>query len=199
MFTIYAEGTPNPQSLKFVVSPSMYNQHANVQFNSAIEAKGVPLVQFIFQFPFVRQVILSPFFVSVLLHDAFRWDDLMIEFKHELSQYLNSGKTLVEQLPEREMPTDNQFIKTQKVVTQHNAPQNEKEAKIVEILDEYIRPAVEQDGGMIAFRSFNEGIVRVEMQGSCKGCPSSTMTLKSGIEALLKRLLPDDVKEVISE
>lgn len=199
MITVYAEGTPNPASLKFVVSRSLYNQNVNLQFNSSAEAKGVPLVQFIFQFPFVRQVILSPYFVSVLLNEQFSWDDLLIEFKHELSQFLNSGKTLVESLPDKEMPADNNFKETIRAVTQHSAPQNEKEVKIIEILDEYIRPAVEQDGGMIAFRSFENGLVKVEMHGSCRGCPSSTMTLKSGIEALLKRLLPDDVKEVISE
>jgi Fe-S cluster biogenesis protein NfuA len=78
-------------------------------------------------------------------------------------------------------------------------PATDIENKIVEILEQYIRPAVEQDGGSIVFKSFNEGVVTVQMKGACSGCPSSTMTLKSGIEALLKRLLPDDVKEVVSE
>jgi NFU1 iron-sulfur cluster scaffold homolog, mitochondrial len=85
------------------------------------------------------------------------------------------------------------------VNTQHNIPKNEVENKIVEILEQYIRPAVETDGGLITFKELKDGVVTVQMRGSCSGCPSSTMTLKAGIEALLKRLLPDDVKEVVSE
>ena len=97
------------------------------------------------------------------------------------------------------MAIDNTFTETKTISTQHNAPSNDVEAKIIEILDQYIRPAVEQDGGLITFKDLKEGIVTVQMRGACSGCPSSTMTLKAGIEALLKRLLPEAVKEVVSE
>ena len=93
----------------------------------------------------------------------------------------------------------NSIKETVSINTQHSAPTNEVENKIIEVLEQYIRPAVEQDGGLITFKQLKDGIVTVQMRGSCSGCPSSTMTLKAGIEALLKRLLPNDVKEVVSE
>lgn len=101
-------------------------------------------------------------------------------------------------LPEQEVAVDNSFKETKSVFTEHAAPKNEVEAKIIETLEQYIRPAVEQDGGMIAFAGLNDGVVSVQMKGSCQGCPSSTMTLKAGIEGLLKRLMPEDVREVVS-
>jgi Fe-S cluster biogenesis protein NfuA len=112
---------------------------------------------------------------------------------------LNDGNAVVNKLPEKLMPKDNSFKETVSVNTHHNAPGNEVENKIIEVLEQYIRPAVEQDGGLITFKELKDGVVTVQMRGSCSGCPSSTMTLKAGIEALLKRLLPNDVKEVVSE
>ena len=116
-----------------------------------------------------------------------------------ITEYLNNGNLIVTALPKQEVAIDNTFTETKTISTQHNAPANDVEAKIIEILDQYIRPAVEQDGGLITFKYLKEGVVTVQMRGACSGCPSSTMTLKAGIEALLKRLLPDAVKEVVSE
>ena len=112
---------------------------------------------------------------------------------------MNKGNAIVNELPVAEMAVDNTFTETKKVFTEHHPPSNEVEAKIIEILEQYIRPAVEQDGGLITFKSLVDGKVTVQMRGACSGCPSSSMTLKAGIEALLKRLLPEQVQEVISE
>ena len=127
------------------------------------------------------------------------WEEIRDELRVFLTDYLNKGNAIINKLPEKNVAKDSSFKETISINTQHNAPSNEVENKIIEVLEQYIRPAVEQDGGLITFKELKDGIVTVQMRGSCSGCPSSTMTLKAGIEALLKRLLPGDVKEVISE
>ena len=138
-------------------------------------------------------------FISITKAHNIDWDDITIELRSFITEYLNNGNLIVTALPKQEVAIDNTFTETKTISTQHNAPTNDVEAKIIEILDQYIRPAVEQDGGLITFKDLKEGVVTVQMRGACSGCPSSTMTLKAGIEALLKRLLPDAVKEVVSE
>jgi len=105
---------------------------------------------------------------------------------------------VITELPKQEVAVDSTFKKTKEVFTEHAAPTTEIEVKIVEMLEQYIRPAVEGDGGSITFKNYNDGIVTVQLRGACSGCPSSTVTLKAGIEALLKRMIPE-VKEVIAE
>mgnify|MGYP003331907066 CR=1 FL=1 len=111
---------------------------------------------------------------------------------------MNNGNLVITALPKQEIATDNTFTETKTISTQHSSPQNDVEVKIIEVLDQYIRPAVEQDGGLITFKDLNEGIVTVQMRGSCSGCPSSMVTLKAGIEGMMKRMIPE-VKEVVAE
>ncbi|MHB8258675.1 MAG: NifU family protein [Bacteroidia bacterium] len=197
-FMIYAEGTPNPASMKFVANKMLLQLGATAQYNNITETKQAPLAQKLFEFPFVKQVFIAANYITIIKHDFISWDDVLLETRTFISEYLNKKKPVVIEPPVQEMAVDNSFKETKSIFTEHAAPKNEVEAKIIEALETYIRPAVEQDGGMIAFTGLHEGVVSVQMKGSCQGCPSSTMTLKAGIEGLLKRLMPEDVKEVVS-
>ncbi len=199
-YIIYAESTPNPAAIKFVANKILITEKgATAEYKSITDTLTAPIAKQLFQFPFVKTVFISANYITVTKTDAVEWDEIIMELRVFLTEYLNAGKLIVTSLPKQEVAIDNTFSETKTVSTQHNAPQNEVEAKIVEILEQYIRPAVENDGGLITFKNLIDGIVTVQMRGSCSGCPSSTLTLKAGIEALLKRLMPNDVKEVVSE
>ncbi|MBK9283066.1 MAG: NifU family protein [Sphingobacteriaceae bacterium] len=198
-YTIYAEGTPNPASLKFVANKLILVSGASAEYDSVQSAKDAPIALALFQFPFVKRILINSNYITVLKSDSVSWDEVMSEVRIFITNYLNDGKEIVNKLPQQEVAKDNNFKETVKVNTQHAPPSNEVETKIIEILEQYIRPAVEQDGGMITFKQLQDGIVTVQMRGSCSGCPSSTQTLKAGIEGLLKRLMPDAIKEVVSE
>lgn len=198
-YIIYAEETPNPASMKFVANRLLLVSGATAEYKSVADAKDAPIAKALFNFPFVKSVFISSNYISVMRTDAVLWQDVVHELRIFITEYLNKGNAIIDKLPEKQVAADNTFTKTVNINTQHNVPKDEVENKIIEILEQYIRPAVEQDGGLITFKDLKDGIVTVQMRGSCSGCPSSTMTLKAGIEALLKRLLPDDVKEVVSE
>ncbi|MBK6832928.1 MAG: NifU family protein [Bacteroidetes bacterium] len=198
-YTFYVESTPNPAALKFVANKLMIENGATAGYANVLETEKAPLMKKLFEFPFVKNLFVAQNYITVTRTDSTSWDEVMIELRLFITDYLNKGGEIINELPSKEVAVDSSFEKKETVFTEHAVPGTDVENKIVEILEEYIRPAVEQDGGSIVFKSFNEGIVTVQMKGACSGCPSSTMTLKSGIEALLKRLLPDDVKEVVSE
>jgi Fe-S cluster biogenesis protein NfuA len=198
-YTFYVESTPNPAALKFVANKLMIENGATAGYANVLETEKAPLMKKLFEFPFVKNLFVAQNYITVTRTDATSWDEVMIELRLFITDYLNKGGEIINELPSKEVAVDSSFEKKETVFTEHAVPGTDVENKIVEILEQYIRPAVEQDGGSIVFKSFNEGIVTVQMKGACSGCPSSTMTLKSGIEALLKRLLPDDVKEVVSE
>lgn len=198
-FSFYVESTPNPASVKFIANQTLLQVGASAQYNSINDCSKAPLPKRLFEFPFVKQVFLSSHYITITKHDMVDWYEIISELRVFITNYLNQGHPLVEELPSQEVALDSSFKETKKIYTEHAAPQNETEVKIIEILEQYIRPAVEQDGGLISFKSFDSGKVTVQMKGSCSGCPSSTITLKSGIEGLLKRLMPDVVKEVVSE
>jgi len=199
-YIIYVEATPNPSSMKFVANKFLIQEKgATAEYKSIAETETAPIAKKLFQFPFVKTVFVSSNFITITKHDAVDWDDITLELRSFITDYLNNGNLIITALPKQDVAIDNTFTETKTISTQHVAPKDEVEAKIVEVLDQYIRPAVEQDGGLITFKELKDGIVTVQMRGSCSGCPSSTLTLKAGIEALLKRLLPDAVKEVVSE
>jgi Fe-S cluster biogenesis protein NfuA len=199
-YIIYIEATPNPSSMKFVANKMLVTEKgASAEYKNISETETAPIAKKLFQFPFVKTVFISSNYITITKIDSVSWDDISLELRIFITDYLNNGNLIITALPKQEVAIDNTFTETKTISTQHVAPKDEVEAKIVEILDQYIRPAVEQDGGLITFKELKEGIVTVQMRGSCSGCPSSTMTLKAGIEALLKRLLPDAVKEVVSE
>ncbi len=195
---VYAESTPNPASMKFVANQLLVQNGATAQYLSKAETKGSPLAAKLFEFPFVKAVFLTSNFVTVSKTDNIQWEEVTQELRDFVKTYINEGHPIITELPTTEMPVDNTFAAKKEMFTEHNAPSTELEVKIVEILEQYIRPAVESDGGSITFKSFNEGVVTVQLRGACSGCPSSSITLKAGIEGLLKRMIPD-VKEVVAE
>jgi NFU1 iron-sulfur cluster scaffold homolog, mitochondrial len=198
-YTLYCEGTPNPASMKFVANKLLLVSGATAEYTTPAETSDAPLARALFSFPFVKRLFFSSNFISITKSDNIDWFEIQDELRVFITNYLNTGKPVINKLPTRQVPKDSAFRDTLEANTQHNSPQNEVENKIIEVLEQYIRPAVEQDGGLITFKELKDGVLTVQMRGSCSGCPSSTLTLKAGIEALLKRLLPDEVKEVVSE
>jgi Fe-S cluster biogenesis protein NfuA len=195
---IYAESTPNPASMKFVANQLLVENGATAQYLSKAETKGAPLAARLFEFPFVKAVFMASNFVTVSKTESVQWEEVLHELRDFIRIYITEGNPAITELPKTEMPVDNTFSAKKEVFTEHHAPATETEAKIVEMLEQYIRPAVEGDGGSITFKSFQDGVVTVQMRGACSGCPSSTITLKAGIEGLLKRMVPG-VNEVVAE
>lgn len=198
-YLIYLEATPNPSSMKFIANKLLLVSGATAEYTSAAETTGAPIAQQLFQFPFVKRIFISSNYITITKSDMVEWEEIRDELRLFITDYLNKGNVVISKLPAQEVPKDSGFKETVSINTQHVAPSNDVENKIIEVLEQYIRPAVEQDGGLITFKELKDGVVTVQMRGSCSGCPSSALTLKAGIEALLKRLLPNDVKEVVSE
>ncbi|MBA3680145.1 MAG: NifU family protein [Bacteroidetes bacterium] len=198
-YIIYAEETPNPSSIKFVANKLLLVSGASAEYQNVSEATDAPIAKKLFQFPFVKRLYIASNFITITKQDAIDWEEIRDELRVFITDYLNKGNAIINKLPQQQVPKDSSFKETVSINTQHVPPSNDIENKIIEVLEQYIRPAVESDGGLITFKELKDGVVTVQMRGSCSGCPSSTMTLKAGIEALLKRLLPDHVKEVVSE
>lgn len=182
---IYMEANPNPNSMKFVVNFMLLQDGISFDYPNKESAQNSPLAQALFELPSVERVFYMSNFVTVTKSENVDWIEIQDGIRDVIKPYLEEEKPLILE----EMDKDPLFDENDSEVVK----------KIKGILDEYIRPAVEQDGGAIGFSSFEEGIVKVNLQGSCSGCPASTVTLKSGIENLLKRMLPNDVKEVVAE
>lgn len=182
---IYTEYTPNPNTLKFITDKTLVEE-GSVDFPTASSAESCPLALDLFRFDFVKRVFMAANFVTVTKSEGMEWEEVSGMIKSLIKGYLEEGKPL--------------FKETHKNISSTAPVEGEPEVvtKIKVVLDEYIRPAVEQDGGAINFESFIDGVVKVQLQGSCSGCPSSTVTLKSGIENLLKRMVPE-VTEVVAE
>lgn len=145
-------------------------------FPDKAAAADAPLAEALFDYEFVDRVFYMSNFVTVTKKEEFEWIEIRDQLKNHILEFLASGKPIINTVEKEEL---------------YNENDSETVKKIKGILDEYIKPAVEQDGGAIAFHSYTEGIVKVLLQGSCSGCPSSTVTLKAGIENLLKRMLPE--------
>ena len=196
--TFYAEMTPNPAVMKFVCNTLLLEPGVSAEYKDPSETSGSALAAALFQLPFVRAVFISGNFVSITKNNSVTWEEINPQLREFLRVFMLKGIPAVVSIPTQNVFVDSAFLETKTIPTQPNAPQNEIEQKIVEILDQYIRPAVESDGGLITFKSLEAGKVTVQMRGACSGCPSSTLTLKAGIEALLTRMIPE-VKEVVAE
>jgi Fe-S cluster biogenesis protein NfuA len=195
-YMIYAEITPNPATMKFVANHVLAQQGRVYDFKSEAESAPSPLAERLFSFPFVSGVFIAQNFVSITKMEGVEWDEVMLELREYLSNYLNAGQPLfkesqIAQISEQQ----NERIEGQ---IDHKKAETAIEEQIVEILDDYVRPAVEGDGGAIHFKSYENGKLSVLLKGACSGCPSSSVTLKAGIQALFDRMLPE-VKEVIAE
>lgn len=185
--SIYSEMTPNPETMKFVANKLMY-PGKSIDFATEEEAKPSPLAQELFGFPFVKGVFIASNFVTVTKTADTAWEDAIPELRQFLKEYLEEGKVVINE--------------DEVVIQQSSNVINEGDEDVVkrikELLENYVKPSVEMDGGAIQFRSYNDGIVKLMMQGSCSGCPSSMVTLKAGIEGMMKRMIPE-VKEVLAE
>lgn len=190
--TVYAEMTPNPSTMKFVANKYLLISGDSVEFSSSADAKGYsPMAEQLLQFPFVKNVFIAANFVTITKTDNVPWDFITMELREFVKDWIAEGKDVLIQMPAPKPATE---VSGE---TKEYAP-SEYDDAIRGLLDEYVRPAVENDGGAIEFLGYNEGTVTVAMRGSCAGCPSSTATLKGGIENLLKSHLPE-VKEVVAE
>ena len=181
---IYTEYTPNPDSLKFVVN-RLLSKERNADFRDAQSSQEEPLPKALFELPYVKGVYISANFVTITKDPEFEWIEVIPPVRDFLKQWLTEEKPILRPMAEVE-------------ATQVDPNLTDVEQRIVATLDKYVKPAVEMDGGNIIFKSFNDGVVSLVMQGSCSGCPSSTMTLKAGIEGLLQKMVPE-VKEVVAE
>ncbi len=189
---IYAESTPNPSVLKFVTNKLLTSQ--NIEVLSTEQAKGVPLAVALFSFPFVKELFISENYVSITKIETIDWFEITNELRDFLKKYIEEGKLVVD---EKYSPPQQQTV-AHEAIPIENLDDISKE--IIAILDEYIKPAVTSDGGNIMFQSYDTAskTVNVILQGACSGCPSSTITLKNGIEATLKQLLPNKIEEVVA-
>ena len=197
---VYAESTPNPSAMKFVANKILLENSAPLEFFSAKEANSSPLAAELFKFPFVKSVFISANYITLFKDEKLEWDDIIFELREFLRAYISEGKAVMSEVGASADAKASAPVKEESTsqVIDHTVPQTETEKKIIGVLEQYVMPAVEQDGGMIVFRSYKEGVVSLLMRGACSGCPSSTVTLKAGIEALLKKFVPE-VTEVISE
>ena len=192
--TVYAESTPNPAVMKFVANKKLVLN--SVEFKNIDDAKHAPLVQKLFHFPFVKEVFIDENYVSIQKYDMAGWEEITMELREFIRNYLEEGnEVLTKESIETAEASKIEADKEQQAAFDHL---DDTSQQIVAILDEYIKPAVASDGGNILFDSYNEDnkTVKVILQGACSGCPSSTMTLKSGIETMLRDMLRGKVEYV---
>ncbi len=184
--TVYGETTPNPAALKFVVS-RMLTKNA-IEFKNIDQTASSPLAKELFKFPYVKEIFIDENYISVTKYEVNNWDEITLELRSFIKQYIENGGTV---LDETLIQT---IVKDEKTKDANFDSLDETSQKIINILEEYVKPAVAADGGNIAFDSYEESskTVKVILQGACSGCPSSTFTLKSGIENMLKSMLNDD-------
>jgi NFU1 iron-sulfur cluster scaffold homolog, mitochondrial len=202
---VYAEITPNPSVVKFVADRPLISGGLQVEYLSQKETQGSsPLAQELFNFPFVVSVFISGNYVSVTKDETLGWEMIVMQLREYIKEWLMENEVAVTSVPDvlinRQPNTDSPSRSTTSSAKVDYAAMvpTEFDDDIRMLLDEFVRPAVEQDGGAIDFKAFSEGKVYVQLRGACSGCPSSMLTLKSGIETLLKANLPV-VEEVVAE
>ena len=186
MVNIYTESNPNPNSMKFVANFLLVDEGESFDFPDREAANNAPLAADLFDnFAFVDRIFYMNNFVTVTKNETLDWDEARLLISNFIKLYLEEDKpvltNIVAAAPSVPAEEDSEIV-----------------TQIKSILDEYIKPAVEMDGGAISFESYNKGVVKVLLQGSCSGCPSSTITLKAGIESLLKRAIPE-IETVVAE
>lgn len=185
--SIYTEMTPNPETMKFVANKLLY-PGKSIDFQDESVAGPSPLAKELFAFPFIRSVFIASNFVTLTKTTETQWEEVIPAIREFLKEYLESDKKVINEDEIIPVKNDNTI----------NADDTDVVVRIKELLENYVKPAVEMDGGAISFRGYNDGIVSLMLQGSCSGCPSSMITLKSGIEGMMKRMIPE-VKEVVAE
>lgn len=190
---LYTEQTPNPEALKYVTNRMLYRGIADFK-EKETAAEWSPMAHSLMELPYVKGVYFNNNYVTITKEFNYEWTDIMLKLKEFVKEFVeNGGLTVKEGFAEY----------MEKLTSESNADQfsgenGEIARKVKDLIDTYVKPAVEMDGGNIEFKAFDNGRVYVTMQGSCSGCPSSTVTLKAGIEGMLKRMVPE-VTEVVQE
>ncbi len=191
---LYTEQTPNPESLKFVTNRMLYKGTADFRTED-LAKEWSPLATELFALPYVKGVYICNNFVTISKEMNYLWEDIMLKTKEFIKSYVAEAKPVINEGFEEAMA---KIEEESGDAIKYEGEEAEIVQKIKELIDKYVKPAVEMDGGNIMFKAFDKGKVSVVLQGSCSGCPSSTVTLKSGIEGMLKRMVPE-VTEVVAE
>lgn len=186
--SIYTEMTPNPETMKFVANKLLY-PGKSIDYAEESEAESSPLAQELFSFPFVKGVFIASNFVTITKTPDTDWIEIIPSMRQLLKDYLESDKVIIH---------EDQIQDNKQHLNRISDDDEDVVKRIKEMLENYVKPAVEMDGGAISFKGYNEGTVTLILQGSCSGCPSSMITLKSGIEGMMKRMIPE-VQEVVAE
>lgn len=190
---IYTESTPNPETLKFVTNRMLYKGTADFR-EEDLAKEWSPLATALYEMPYVKGVYICNNFVTITKEFNYDWQDIMLKTKEFVKKWVEDGSNII----------NDGFAAAQDALAAENKEKTYSDAdaeivqRIKDLIETYVKPAVEMDGGNIEFVDFSKGIVTVRLQGSCSGCPSSTVTLKSGIEGMLQRMVPE-VKEVVAE
>ena len=188
--SIYAESTPNPSVLKFVANKNLVT--STFEFTSIEDAKLSPFATALFQFPFIKSVFLDKNYVSITKFDIVEWEEITLELRTFIKTYIEDGKEMVSSTAAVELE------KTTEQLDRAYDKLDDTSKEIINILEQHVKPAVASDGGNIMFKSYNKEnkVVKVILQGACSGCPSSTFTLKNGIETILKEMMGPKIERV---
>lgn len=206
--SVYAEMTPNPAAIKFVADRPLITGGMQLEYRSKAEAKNSsPLAEELFNFPFVTSVFISGSFVTVVKDNSLEWDMILMQLREYIREWLINNEIAVSAVTsevlnrsaERASELGADSTSTRTSIDYSDFTPSEFDEEIINLLDEFVRPAVEMDGGAIDFMAYKDKKVFVQLKGSCSGCPSSSATLKGGIENLLKAKLPGVVEEVVAE
>lgn len=190
VISIYTEMTPNPETMKFVANKLLY-PGKSIDFPDENTTGPSPLAKELFSFPFIKSVFIASNFVTLTkTADTDDWQDVIPTIKQFLKDYLENGGPVVIE--------EDIIVNKSDASNDISADDDDVVKRIKELLENYVKPAVEMDGGAIQFKSYDDGVVNLMLQGSCSGCPSSMITLKAGIEGMMKRMIPE-VKEVVAE
>ncbi|HOY05946.1 MAG TPA: NifU family protein [Saprospiraceae bacterium] len=190
---LYTEETPNPEALKYVTNRMLYRGIADFK-EKDLAAEWSPMANSLMELPYVKSVYFNNNYVTITKEFNYEWAEIMLRLKEFVKTFIENGGDIVKE----GFSEYNEKVLADQNATQFSGEEGDIARKIKELIDMYVKPAVEGDGGNIEFKAYEKGIVYVVMQGSCSGCPSSTVTLKSGIEGMLKRMVPE-VQEVVQE
>jgi NFU1 iron-sulfur cluster scaffold homolog, mitochondrial len=189
VISIYTEMTPNPETMKFVANKLLY-PGKSIDFPDVETAKPSPIAVELFGFPFIKSVFIASNFITLTKNSDTEWNDVIPTIRQFLKEYLEEGKAVINEEEVAAMKQESSNTVT--------ADDDDIVKRIKELLENYVKPAVEMDGGAIQFKSYDDGVVNLMLQGSCSGCPSSMITLKAGIEGMTNRMIPE-VKEVVAD